>query len=237
MADHVVLIRHGEDPPDDRVHTHFVTRGYRVTVARPYAGDLLGEPTDDLAGTVLYGGPYNVFETDRHPFLCEEHRWIGACLERGVPMLGICQGAQQIALHLGAAVGPKPDARHEFGYYRIDPAEGEAARQFLAGPMWFTQHHFHTFDIPDGGERLAGSELFENQAFRYGERVYGLQFHPEVTIEGFRRWQAAPWSDYSRPGVQQRGEQDRLMHEHDAAQAAWFTSFLEGLFDARRRPT
>ncbi|MDE0695176.1 MAG: glutamine amidotransferase, partial [Boseongicola sp.] len=58
----------------------------------------------------------------------------------------------------------------------------------------------------------------------------GLQFHPEVTIEGFRRWQKQNWANYDRPGVQQREEQTRLMHEHDAAQAEWFYGFLGSLF-------
>jgi hypothetical protein len=87
---------------------------------------------------------------------------------------------------------------------------------------------------PPGATRLAGSALFPNQAFRPGERVYGLQFHPEVTIEGFRRWQDAPRAAWGKPGAQDRAEQTALMHEHDAAQAAWFIDFLSRLFGRAR---
>ncbi len=81
--------------------------------------------------------------------------------------------------------------------------------------------------------RLAESDLYPNQAFRWGARAYGVQFHPEVTIEGFRRWQNADWAAYGQPGAQTREEQDALMLAHDAAQAEWFYGFLESLFGAR----
>ena len=72
--------------------------------------------------------------------------------------------------------------------------------------------------------------MFPNQAFRYGSKVYALQFHSEVTIEGFRRWQNAPWAMYARLGAQPREEQDRLMYRHDADQAEWYYGFLGTLF-------
>lgn len=228
MKKRVVLVRHGDDPPDDRVYTFMVENGFEPVMKKPFAGDLLGEPDDGVAGTVVYGGKYNVFDTAIHPFLDEEYRWIDACLKANVPMLGICQGAQQIAFHLGAQVGPSEGEPAEFGYYEVRPEK--AAQDFMEAPMLVTQSHFHTFQIPAGAEKLASSDLFPNQAFRYGPNVYALQFHSEVTIEGFRRWQAAPWAMYNRNGAQPRDEQDRLMYAHDAKQADWFYGFLGKLF-------
>lgn len=228
MNRRVVVIRHGDNPPDDRVHTWLTMNGFAVDLRRPYAGEALGKVDMDVAGTVLHGGPYNAADLDQHPFMQDEDRWIGDCLKADIPMLGICQGALQIAHHLGAETGPIDGEPYEFGYYRLDPADG--AGDFLDRPRWFSQVHFHMFGIPNGAERLAGSDVFVNQAFRYGRKVYGLQFHPEVTIEGFRRWQAETWSPYGKPGSQTREEQDRLMYEHDKAQADWFYGFMDGLF-------
>lgn len=228
MGKRVLLVRHGNEPPDDRVVTWLGREGFEIDSRKPFDGDTLGEPDEDLAGTVIYGGTYNVYETDTHGFLSEEYRWIGACLDAGVAMLGICQGAQQIAYHLGAWAGATENECFEFGYYRIEPEPTEP--EFMARPMWVTQAHYHTFDLPDGAVRLAGNENYKNQAFRYGDNVYGLQFHPEVTVTGFRRWQDAKWDIYGRPGVQSREEQSRLMKEHDQAQAGWFHGFLERLF-------
>lgn len=225
MDKRVLLVRHGDEPADDRVVTWLTEAGYDVDARKPFAGELLGDVTDDLAATVIYGGIYNVYETDKHPFLNEEYRWIDACLKSDVPILGLCQGAQQIAHHLGAWAGAKPHETYEFGYYRIDPEP--AAKAFLKDPMWVTQAHFHTFDLPDGATRLARSEVYENQAFKVGANVYGFQFHPEVTIEGFRRWQHWKESLFGKNGVQTRGEQHRLMHQHDARQAEWFYGFLD----------
>jgi GMP synthase (glutamine-hydrolysing) len=227
-----VLIRHGDDPPDDRVATFASLRGWRLDFRRPFRGDDLGVLDASVAGVVVYGGPFVVDETEAHPFLLDEHRLIEACLEGETPLLGICQGAQSLAHVLGAAVGPPASGVSEFGYYEVHPTPTDAGAEFLPAPLFFTQSHFHEFAIPAGGVCLAYSETFANQAFQYGKCAYGLQFHPEVTIEGFRRWQDAPWARYHLPGAQTREEQTVLMHRHDAAQARWFMNFLDGLFPA-----
>lgn len=228
MAKKLVLVRHGDDPPDDRVVTFGVSNGFEPVIYRPFKGDKLPEVGPDIAGSVVYGGPFNVFDEDKHPFLNDEADWIRACMAHDIPLLGICQGAQQIARVLGAHVGPVESGVHEFGYYPISPTpEG---REFLPETIPMTQAHFHTFAIPEGAVHLATSPLYPNQAFRMGSRTYGFQFHPECTIEGFRRWQSQPWAAYGKPGAQTKAEQDALMLEADAKQADWFYAFLTKLF-------
>ncbi len=228
MVRSLLLVRHGDDPPDDRVFTFAVTRGFEPVMVKPFAGEALPPLDDAVAGIVVYGGKFNVFDTDLHPFLKDEARLIEQAIDTGLPLLGICQGAQQIAHTLGATVGPRPDGLHEFGYHGL--AVSEEAQAIIPDGLVVAQAHFHGFDIPAGAVRLAGTPAFPNQAFRYGDRAFGLQFHPEVTIEGFRRWQDAPWAMYGKPGAQSRAEQDRLMAEHDVAQARWFYGFLDWLF-------
>jgi len=227
-APRIIEIRHDDDPPDDRVHLHLVAAGYAVERLRPFAGDPVPAVDGSVAGAVVHGGPFVVYEEDRHPFLEDEHRLIRDCLDRDLPLLGICQGAQSIARVLGAGVGPADHGRHEFGYYEVRPtAEGAG---FLPGPLVVCQAHYHGFEMPDGGVRLAESDDYPNQAFRIGERAYGLQFHAEVTPAGFRRWSNDSWADHAAPGAQTHDEQERLMALHDDAQAAWYAGFLAGLF-------
>lgn len=224
MEQRVLSVRHGDEPLDDRVATWLNSVGYSVDTRRPYLGETLGNP-DGITATVIYGGRYHVYATDTYPFLLEEYRWIDACLRAGVKVLGICQGAQMIAHHLGAWAGPREQEIFEFGYYEITPAAD--AGDFLTAPLTVCQAHFHTFDLPYGAVRLAGNDNYENQAFRLGESVYGLQFHPEVTAQGFRRWQTEKAQVYGRPGVQNRAEQDRLLAQHDVVQGVWFEGFLD----------
>jgi GMP synthase (glutamine-hydrolysing) len=233
MRNRVLIIRHGNDPPDDRVNTYLHLRGFEPVTIQPCNGDVVPQLDDTWVGSVVHGGPFSVFEEQQHPFLREEHRWISQCIERELPLLGICQGAQSIAYVLGAEVGPPASGLHEFGYYELTPTAAGIAENFMPAPLVATQAHFHTFALPEGATLLASSKLYPNQAYRHGTNTYGLQFHAEVTIEGFRRWQAADWAAYGKPGAQTREEQDALMLAHDAAQGAWFYGFLESLFGSR----
>lgn len=226
----VIALRHGDEPGDDRVQMHLEAAGYDVSVIHAFAGETVPAIDGSVAGAVVYGGPFNAFEHDRHTFLAAEQRLIEACIGRALPLLGICQGAQQIAHALGAWVGPARSGKTEFGYFEVRPA-GDAD-DFLPGPLTVTQAHFHEFDLPAGARWLATSDDFACQAFAAGSAL-ALQFHPEVTPAGFRRWQEAPWAMYGAPGAQARAEQDRLMAAHDAAQDAWFRRLLAGMFPGR----
>ena len=230
MSNRVVLIRHDDSPDDDRVVTWFRAQNIEPEIVRPYLGESLGAVRDGVAASVVYGGPFDVFETERYPFLLEEHRWIEECLAEDIPLLGICQGAQSIAYTLGARCGPIEGEPHEFGYYELHPTE--AGQDLFPDTLRVTQSHYHEFAIPSGAVRLAGSELFPNQAMRYGDKTYGFQFHAEVTLRGFKRWQITDAKHYGKPGAQTREEQDRLGPECDQIQHDWFMSFMGKLFGA-----
>ena len=97
------MVRHNHVPADDRVAGWAYFNGYDTDVRYPFSGDdldglvtQLGEGSD-IVGTVVYGGPFNAFEHVKNPFLVQEQRWIEAAMKADVPLLGICQGAQQIA--------------------------------------------------------------------------------------------------------------------------------------------
>ena len=228
MSGRVVLVRHGDDPEDDRAATFFRARGAEPETVRPFRGDVLGDVDSGVVASVVYGGPFNAFDGDKHPFLYDEARWIEQCMERNVPLLGICQGAQQIAHTLGAKVEPGPEGFREFGYYELTATAAGLA--YFPERLVVCEAHSWGFDVPQGAELLASSQLFPHQAFKYGAATFAFLFHAEVTIEGFRRWQAMPWAGYGRPGVQTREEQERLMAAHDQAQHDWFMGFLDRLF-------
>ncbi|MCY4303575.1 MAG: glutamine amidotransferase [Aestuariivita sp.] len=229
MGNRVILIRHGHGLNDDRVMNYLIDAGFTPEIRKPFAGEKLEKLTDDIVGTVIYGGIYNASDTELHPFLQEEYRWINDALNANIPVLGLCQGAQMIAHHFDEWTGPRNPAIYEFGYYKITSTGIDP--DFMPDSLYVTQYHYHTFDLPKSAILLASSNDYENQAFRIGKNIYGFQFHPEITIEGFRRWQQMAGNDHHKPGSQDISTQNKLMREYDADQALWFYSFLEKFFD------
>jgi GMP synthase (glutamine-hydrolysing) len=148
---------------------------------------------DGYDGLVVLGGPMNVDDVERHPHLETEVRLIGEAVERRLPILGICLGAQLIARALGAAV--RPGAGREIGWYDVtlhpDAADDPLFEHFGPSERIF-QWHGDAFDLPEGAVHLASSPLCPHQAFRFGDNVYALQFHLEVDQPMIERWLGVP---------------------------------------------
>ncbi|MEM9159543.1 MAG: glutamine amidotransferase [Verrucomicrobiota bacterium] len=224
----IILIRHENDPLDDRI-TGFIRRhGLSFEVRRPFLGESLGPVDSSVAATVIYGGSFNVFEEDRYPFLREENAWIESCIAQEIPLLGICQGAQSIARVLGAYAGPPDEKRCEFGYYEITATE--AGKAYFPDTLTVPESHYHEFHLPKGADLLARSASFERQAFKYGKNVFAFQFHPEVVPSGFQRFQKRNTGHYAMPGAQDLQTQNALMQRHDTALDDWFAGFMEEFF-------
>lgn len=138
----------------------------------------------DTAGLdliIAMGGPMSVNDEAELPWLSNEKRFIREAIQRGVPVLGICLGAQLIASALGASV--YAGRQREIGWFDIEATPG-TDDGFLF-PAHSTVFHWHgeTFDLPKGAIRLARSAVCENQAFQFRQNVIGLQFHLETTPE------------------------------------------------------
>lgn len=137
---------------------------------------------------IVLGGPIGVYEDEVYPFLAEEIAILEQRLAANRPTLGICLGAQLIARAAGARV--YPSGAKEIGFARITLSESgrsSCLAPFADAPI--TLHwHGDTFDLPAGAERLASTDLCENQAFAIGPNIVGFQFHPEASAKGFEKW-------------------------------------------------
>ena len=145
---------------------------------------------------VIMGGPMGAYDEAAFPFLRDELRLIERCLRDGVPVLGVCLGAQLMARAAGARVY-KGESK-EIGWYDLEfTDEGRRDRLFSGLPSLYGgykdklkvfQWHGDTFDVPRGSSLLATSENFPNQCVRLGRRAYALQFHLEVTGAMVESW-------------------------------------------------
>lgn len=144
---------------------------------------------EDYNGLVILGGPMGVYESSHRSHLKIEMQVIEQALKKEIPILGICLGAQLIASVLGAHVRKAP--QWEIGWCEISMTE-----EGHKDPLFKKYHkrerifqlHQDMFDPPKTATHLAFSELIEGQAFRYGDKVYGLQFHLEADQPQILRW-------------------------------------------------
>jgi GMP synthase-like glutamine amidotransferase len=192
-----VLLQHAAYEGPGTIGPAVSDSGAELCVVRIDRGDAVPhrDAVAGMSGLVVMGGPMGV--RDDLPWLGPERTLLRTAVEAGLPVLGVCLGAQQLACALGAEVtkGPVPECGvgevHLTSETIGDPLFGPAPT-----PLPCIHWHGDTFVLPEGAVRLARNEAYENQAFRFGPRAYGLQFHVEVTGS-----LVAHWGPHLPPGV------------------------------------
>ena len=150
--------------------------------------DRLSSELDEIEAVVIMGGPMNVYQEDKYPFLKQEGVFLKKLIKLEIPVLGICLGAQLIAKAYGAKV--RKANYKEIGWHKVTlTKEGQDDVLFreLGKEIDVFQWHEDQFDLPEKGTLLADSNLCP-QAFRIGKNIYGLQFHFEVTPQMIEEW-------------------------------------------------
>ncbi|MBS0529752.1 MAG: glutamine amidotransferase, partial [Proteobacteria bacterium] len=115
----VLIVLHQETSTPGRVGNALRAMGHSLDIRRPRFGDPLPRTLDNHAGAIMFGGPMSANDPDQ--YLRKEIGWIAVPLRERRPFLGICLGAQMLAMHLGARVAPHPQGRVQIGYYPIRP--------------------------------------------------------------------------------------------------------------------
>ena len=163
-------------------------RGYQVDIRRLDRGDRLPDP-DQVRGLVVMGGPLGAYEEDSYPFLRNECELLATIALSGRPVLGVCLGAQLLAKALGSRVFPGHGTEIGFGSVGLTPAGQEDLLFADVGNVLPVFHwHGDTFTLPAGAELLASSSMYPHQAFRFGNRAYGFQFHIEPDADTWDAW-------------------------------------------------
>ena len=192
----LTVLQHVEHEGPGLVATVARERGHDVDVVRPDRGDAL-PAVEDLQALVVLGGPFPADDDEGHPWLAVERELLADAVRSGVPVLGICLGAQLMALALGG--GLRRDAVTEVGYGHVELSlEGRADPLLGPAQLRLAVFHWHddAFVPPPGAARLASSPEHADQAFRLGPHAYALQFHVETDQE-----LAAAWAEHLPAGV------------------------------------
>jgi GMP synthase (glutamine-hydrolysing) len=185
---------------------------------------------------VVMGGPIGVYDQQDYPFLTHEIACIAARLHAGRPILGICLGAQLMAAALGARVYPGVNGA-EIGWAPIQTAA------VMAPPNWFVPLlapglallHWHgdTFDLPPGAVHLAKTGQYNNQAFTIDNYALGLQFHPEVTVNGLECWYVGHACELRHAGIAVSGlraDAEKYAQALEEAAVRFWNLWLDSIF-------
>lgn len=209
----LLIVQNDPEVPAGAYAYYLKERRVPFRLMRPFAGEEL-PPAGEAAAVVVLGGAMGVHDTAGHPFLIGVKGFIGEAVAAGVPYLGICLGGQLLADVLGAPVTPGANGEKGTLTVTLTP-EGSRDPLFagISSPFVTFQWHNDTFAIPAGGTLLASSPDCPHQAFRVGERAWGLQFHPEATREVVATW--ARWGNETAPPT------DRFVAEFAASESAF----------------
>jgi GMP synthase-like glutamine amidotransferase len=155
--------------------------GHTITCTKMWTTRSLPEP-DEADLFVVLGGPMNIYEYDRHPWLQAEKKYLENLIVRDAAILGICLGSQLLADALGCTV--IKNQYKEIGWFPVKLNRQCGTAPLMKNiPATFIPFHWHgdTYPVPPGAMPLGSSEACDQQGFIFGDRIVGLQFHLEMT--------------------------------------------------------
>jgi GMP synthase (glutamine-hydrolysing) len=195
----VVCVRNDRDDTLGITAAALGEAGVSLVRLDAFQPDIRWPDVEEIGGLIVFGGEMNVDEVDRHPQLITQRGLMRRAVDAGLPVLGICLGAQMLARVFDAPVYRAPVKELGFKPVRVTEAGQRDAllSAFQTGDRVF-QWHEDTFDLPAGAELLASGDDVPIQAFRVGRSAWGVQFHFEVDANGVEGWLRAAEPSLSR---------------------------------------
>ena len=191
----LLVLQHCPVTPVGLVGEFAAERGAELVTLHSHRDDPVPAAMGGFDGLIVLGGPMHAGDDAGYPAFAPMLSLIRACHRTNVPVLGLCLGAQLIARAFGEQV--RPFGGLEVGYpsiYLTQAGQPDPLFRGLASEQRVMQMHEDSFGLPKEATLLLRNDVCENQAFRIGASIYGIQAHPEVTLQDARNFPRDCWS-------------------------------------------
>lgn len=223
----ILTIKHVDIEGPETIGTFFEKHGYRLKSLELYNGEIFPKSLKGIDAVICLGGPMNVYEEEKYPFLADENVFIQQVLKEQIPYLGICLGSQLLSKASGGRVTRSP--AEEIGWRTVqltfdgqnDPLFKNINKDFLV-----YQWHGDMFSVPPSGCLLATGPDCPQQALKVGKNAYGIQFHIEITDKSIREWS----DEYFRNSPSLLSEKKAMMLQEYAKVKAGFEKTAETIY-------
>lgn len=186
-----LVITHTESEDPGTLGTWLPEAGLGLEIVEPWRGDDLPPDLSGFDALVVMGGPQQAYDDGSAPWLRHTKDLLRSAVAQGIPTFGVCLGAQLLAEATGGRVTPGEHGP-ELGAKLVgkrDAAGNDPLFWDLPLSPAVVQWHWDAItELPPGATLLMSSPTYPNQAFRVGERAWGIQFHVEIDEAMVRRW-------------------------------------------------
>ena len=220
----ILVIQNGALDPIGALGESLIERGVELSIWRSWSSEQMVPEEHDYSSLIVLGGSMNACEDDKFPHLSQIVELIRQFHAADKPVMGICLGAQLIARTFGARVFSLSRPEIGFSPLRVVPKTpletmSEAWLRDCPPDLHCMQWHSDTFELPEQATLLMTNDSCKNQAFRIGSKIYGFQFHPEVTPEMVMSWLAMNTAEVEAeyPNLEQQLRRQIQLHADQSA--------------------
>jgi len=219
-----LVVTHAEVEGPGWIASWLAEEGLPLDVVAPWRGEELPASLDGVQALVVMGGPQDAWDDTSAPWLAATKSLLRTAVAQGIPTLGVCLGAQLLAVACGGRVEPGsrgPELGARFVARRDAAGADPLFWDLPLSPVVVQWHWDAVTSLPPGSTLLMAGTAYENQAFRVGERAWGLQFHVETPPEMVVAWAEQDRASLEESGVDVDALLARALSELDEVAEVW----------------